>query len=170
MAQNPIHAWLRGPEANITPGLQPVAHAIIQTLEEVEEFVADFPDDRLWVQPLGLASVGFHLRHITGVVDRLFTYARGEALTPDQLTAARQESTEPEEPTTVAALLGALTDRLQSALAELKEFSAEELARPIGIGRKQLPSTVQGALFHAAEHSQRHTGQLLVTARVVAAE
>ncbi|WP_373398612.1 hypothetical protein V8V91_02485 [Algoriphagus halophilus] len=38
------------------------------------------------------------------------------------------------------------------------------------VGRAQLPSTVGGLLFHAAEHTQRHFGQLLVTVKVILAE
>jgi len=170
VSPNPIHAWLRGPEANIAPGLQPVAHALIQTLEEVTEFVEGFPDDKLWVRPFGLASVGFHLKHIPGVVDRLFTYARGEQLSDEQSTASRQESAEPATPTTLGELLSALTARLERALVELQSFDEAGLHEAIEIGRKKLPSTVQGALFHAAEHSQRHTGQLLVTTRAVTAD
>lgn len=169
MATNPTHPWLRGPETGIATGLQPVAHALIQTIEEVTEFVAGFPDEKLWVRPQGLASVGFHLRHIAGVVDRLFTYARGHQLTPEQRQAGLQESKEPESPTTVAELLESMTARLERALQELQEFDGAKLHEPIEVGSKRLPSTVQGALFHAAEHSQRHTGQLLVTAKVVAA-
>ncbi|MEI9810890.1 MAG: hypothetical protein WDO16_25110 [Bacteroidota bacterium] len=38
-----------------------------------------------------------------------------------------------------------------------------------GVGRAKIPSTVMGLLFHAAEHTMRHTGQLLVTAGILKA-
>ncbi|HZJ10859.1 MAG TPA: DinB family protein [Trueperaceae bacterium] len=168
MAATQTHPWLRGPVKDVAAGLQPVAHALMQTIEEATAGVAGLPDDRLWRRPAGLASVGFHLKHIAGVVDRLFTYARGDALSPEQRQALAQESREPDVPMTVTQLLDALTRRLEGAIEELKTLGASDLQAERLVGSKKLPSTVQGLLFHAAEHSQRHVGQLLVTAKVVA--
>ncbi len=166
---HPESPWLRGPVAGIAPGLQPVAHALIAAMEEAAEFVADFPDERLWDEPAGLASVGFHLTHIPGSLDRLFTYARGEPLSDEQRAALSKERSGPDLGVTTDELLARLTDRLQAAVKELEGYGADELHQERLIGSKKIPSTVQGALFHAAEHTQRHIGQLLVTARVVAA-
>src|SRR5207253_992178 len=83
--------WQRGPVENIPALLQPVAHALLQAKEEVSEIVKGFPDSHLWQKPAGVASVGFHLQHLTGVLDRLFTYARGEALQAEQLKALAEE-------------------------------------------------------------------------------
>ena len=77
--------WLRGPLPNIQQLLQPVAHALLQAREEVNEMLAGFPEDKLWIKVAGLAPVGFHLQHLTGVLDRLFTYAAGGKLTDEQL-------------------------------------------------------------------------------------
>ena len=77
---SPPETWLRGPVPDIPPLLQPVAHALLQAAEEVAALLTDFPAEKLAERPLGLASVGFHLRHLTGVLDRTFTYARSEAL------------------------------------------------------------------------------------------
>ena len=55
---------------------------------------------------------------------------------------------------------------MERALAQLRRTDERELTAPRGVGRAQLPSSVIGLLFHAAEHTQRHLGQMLVTARV----
>ncbi len=158
--------WLRGPIANIPMLLQPVAHALLQSAEEVEKLMLGFPDEKLWIRPAGVASVGFHLQHLTGVLDRLFTYARGKSLTTEQLQALRSEGS-PSPELTVQGMVHRHRDQIEIAIAQLKDTREETLLHPVGVGRKKLPSTVLGLLFHAAEHTQRHTGQLLVTARIL---
>ncbi len=159
--------WLRGPVSNIPSLLQPVAHAIMQSLEEVEKLMKEFPEDKLWGRPAGVASPGFHLQHLTGVLDRLFTYARGEGLSQDQFDYLRQEGSAPSDPITVSDLLENFREQVEKSLRQLEQTDEASLLRPIGVGRKKLPSNVLGLLFHAAEHTQRHTGQLLVTVRVL---
>src|SRR5215213_4826524 len=83
--------WLRGPLSGISFYLQPIAHALLQAKEEVSELMKDFPEEKLWVKPGGLASPGFHLQHLSGVLDRLFTYANGQALSSQQLQAFKEE-------------------------------------------------------------------------------
>src|SRR5690242_9408896 len=83
--------WLRGPLPSIPSLLQPVAHALLQAREEVMELMEGFPEELLWERPAGVASPGFHLQHLSGVLDRLFTYARGEALDRGQLDALATE-------------------------------------------------------------------------------
>jgi uncharacterized damage-inducible protein DinB len=159
-------AWLRGPVDGVPPLLQPVAHALIQAREDAASLLDGFPADRLWGRPADMASVGFHLRHMRGVIDRLFTYARGELLTVEQRRELAGEGTPPEEAVTAADLLRALDEQVDAALAQLRATDPATLTEPRGVGQAQLPSTVLGLLFHAAEHVQRHAGQLLVTARV----
>ncbi|QHT65549.1 DinB family protein [Rhodocytophaga rosea] len=159
--------WLRGPVAGVTPLLQPVAHALLQAREEVSTYVADFPAERLWEKPARMASVGFHLMHLTGVLDRLFTYAQGQTLSADQLKALSQEGSEPFAGCTAEDLAGLFSKQVDKSLAQLRETNEQTLLEPRGVGRAQLPSTTLGLLFHAAEHTQRHVGQLLVTARIV---
>lgn len=158
--------WLRGPLPDVPPLLQPVAHALLQAREELQAALVDFPAELLWQRPAGVASVGFHLRHLTGVLDRLLTYARGEALTGEQLRYLRAEAEETAE-TTTRELVGAFGARVEAALAQLRATDAATLTEVRGVGRAQLPSTVIGLLTHAAEHTMRHLGQLLVTARVL---
>jgi uncharacterized damage-inducible protein DinB len=159
-------AWLRGPVAGVPVPLQPVAHALIQAREEARELLRDFPAGLLWTRPAGLAAVGFHLQHIAGVVDRLFTYARGEVLSDEQRAALAKEGSPPEVPTSVDVLLAALDAQVDRALDQLRATSPHALSEPRQVGRLRLPSTMLGLLFHAAEHTQRHIGQVLVTARV----
>ena len=160
--------WLRGPVEGVPALLQPVAHALLQSREEVAALVADLPADKLWDRPGGAASAGFHLQHLDGVLDRMLTYARGEALSETQLAALRAEGV-PDPALTPAALADAFADRVDAALAQLRATDPATLAEPRPVGRKRLPSTVIGLLAHAGEHSQRHVGQLLVTVRVIAA-
>ncbi len=159
-------AWLRGPVEGVPALLQPVAHALQQAREEARAVLRDFPEDRLWNRPAGLASVGFHLQHMSGVVDRLFTYARESSLSTTQLEAREKEGHPPESHGTVDDLLNAFDAQVERALNELRAIQPQTLTETRLVGRMRLPSTMLGLLFHAAEHVQRHVGQLLATARV----
>lgn len=156
---------MRGPVTGVSPLLQPVAHALLQAVDEVEEAMASFDQKRLWIKPAGMASVGFHLLHIRGVIDRLFTYAKGESLTPPQFDYLERE----QFPTGVstAVLVGHFRTQVDNAIAYLANVNEDNILAPRGIGRHQIPTNMLGLLFHAAEHTQRHVGQLLVTARWV---
>jgi uncharacterized damage-inducible protein DinB len=151
--------WLSGPVENIPSLLQPVAHALLQAREEVRESVKDFPQSLLWHRPGGAASVGFHLQHLTGVLDRLFTYARGEHLNHQQLEYLKAEGMENE-----SIEISELLENFNQQLQDTRENSLLEFR---GVGRKRIPSNVIGLLFHTAEHTQRHTGQLLVTVKIL---
>ncbi|HZW28526.1 MAG TPA: DinB family protein [Trueperaceae bacterium] len=168
MAQQLPHPWLRGPVDGVPKELQPVAHALIQTVEEVDEFMAGFPDSLLWEPVAGLAPVGFHLKHIAGVIDRLFAQAIVGGVTPEMRRSFEVESTHglPEGATT-SDLVRLVRDAVDRAIGQLRSTDPATLYEHRGVGSKQLPSTVAGMLFHAAEHAQRHCGQLLVTARVL---
>ena len=160
-------AWLRGPIEGVPDVLQPIAHALLQAGEESRSLLQNFPAERLWTRPAGLASVGFHLQHMTGVVDRLFTYARGQSLSAEQQEMLAREGHQPETEGGVDELLDAFDAQVERALDHLRAMQPHALTEARAVGRKQLPSTVLGLLFHAAEHVQRHVGQLLVTARVL---
>jgi uncharacterized damage-inducible protein DinB len=156
--------WMRGPVDGIPALLQPVAHTLLQAQEELHTAMNDFPEALLWLQPLGVASVGFHLQHIPGVLDRLFTYAAGQSLSATQMEYLAGEGKQMEG-VTISSLLTALDIQVSAAIATLKVTEESSLTDFRGVGRKQLPSTVMGLLFHAAEHTMRHTGQLLVTVK-----
>ena len=158
--------WLSGPVENIPLLLQPVAHALLQSREEVGESVKDFPHSQLWQKPGGAASVGFHLQHLTGVLDRLFTYAKAEQLNHQQLEYLKAEG-KLNESIQVSELLENFNQQVDIALKQLQNTREDSLLEFRGVGRKQIPSNVLGLLFHAAEHTQRHTGQLLVTVKLL---
>jgi len=158
--------WQRGPIAGVPDVLQPVAHILLQVQESVHELVDGLTDEQWNARPANVASAAFHVRHITGVIDRLFTYARGQTLNDAQFAALKLER----EPVTVAdvsTVLSALDARVGAAIDELRNTDPATLGDFRGIGRKQLPSTVIGCLVHGAEHSMRHVGRLSVTVRVV---
>ena len=163
-----LEPWLRGPLPGVPDLLQPVAHALVQAREEVPEFVAGVGGAALWTCPAGRASVGFHLQHLAGVLDRLLTYARGGVLTDDQLAALRAEGV-PHPALTTGGLVAAFEDAVDRALGQVRATDPATLLEARAVGRDRVPSTVLGLLVHAAEHTQRHAGQLLVTASVVAA-
>ena len=158
--------WQRGPVEGIPALLQPVAHALLQAEEEIVDAITGMPEDLLWQQPAGAASAAFHVKHITGVIDRLFTYANGQMLDQQQFERIKLEAVR-YEVITAPQLLDALHAQIQAALAQLSQTKEKTLKDERGIGRKQIPTTVLGLLFHAAEHTMRHTGQLLVTVRIV---
>ena len=165
-SSNTREVWLRGPVAGVPALLQPVAHALLQARNEVLDLVAGLPDSHLWERPAGVASPGFHLQHLHGVLDRLFTYARGEPLNSVQLAALAAEGT-PAAEATGASLARDFAARVERAVEELRTVSAQTLTVAREVGRARLPSTVLGLYVHAAEHTQRHVGQLLVTVRVL---
>lgn len=158
--------WLRGPVPGVPALVQPIAHALLQAREEVNAFMIGFPGALLWEKPFGAASVGFHLQHLTGVLDRLFTYANGDTLNPQQLSALAAEGIV-DPAITVSSLLSAFHQQVEKALRQLQHAEESCLTEARGVGRAQLPSTVIGLLTHAAEHTMRHTGQLNVTVKVV---
>lgn len=159
-------AWLRGPLDGVPTQLQPVAHALAQALEDVERAGAPLTPEELRARPGGAASVGFHLRHLAGSTDRLLAYARGEQLAPAQLALLAAE--EEEAPGVGAAeLLAGVRAAVGRALEQLRatpEASLDELRE---VGRGRLPSSVRGLLYHVGEHTARHAGQVVTTARVV---
>lgn len=167
MALNKLpEVWLCGPLEGIPALLQPVAHALLQAQEEIHDLLLDFPETLLWEQPAGVASPGFHLQHMAGVLDRLFTYAEGQMLSAQQLEYLAKEG-KPAHDTSLLSLLTAFDTQLNRSVTQLKAINTDTLTAVRMVGRKQVPSTVLGLLFHAAEHTMRHTGQLLVTVTVL---
>ena len=156
--------WLRGPLPDMPGLLQPVAHALLQAREEVNMIMKDFPDGLLWEKPAGLASPAFHLQHLTGVLDRLLTYARGEQITAEQLAYLEAEG-KTDEKTSAAYLITVFNKQVDLAIAQLEQTEVVLLTEPREVGRANLPSTVIGLYVHAAEHTMRHLGQLLVTVK-----
>jgi len=167
MSQPLPEPWLRGPILGIPPLLQPAAHALIMAIEDCETAAVSLTTDELWREPGGAASVGFHLRHLSGATDRLLTYARGELLTSAQKTFMLAERIPGDPPSSVAPLLTAWRATVDRALAQMADTAEATLTEFRGVGRAQLPSTVIGLLFHAADHASRHTGQVVTTVKLL---
>ncbi len=166
MALQKHEVWQRGSLPLVPLLLQPVAHALLQAREEVAELMQHFPSILLWVCPAGKASTGFHLQHLSGVIDRVFTYARNEPLNCYQFEELAAEGKNL-KPTTTAELINRFNRQIDQALEQIKNTDEKTLTEYRPIGRAGLPSTVIGLLFHAAEHTMRHVGQLMVTVAVV---
>ncbi len=161
-----IEFWLRGPVEGVPALLQPAAHALLQSEKDLGEYTKGFPQELLWEKVGGRASVGFHMQHITGVLDRMMTYSESKALSEEQFNYLETEGLR-DDNLKVDYLREQFSDQVCKALGYFQTISDEKLKEKRTVGRKKLPSTVLGLLFHAAEHSQRHIGQLLVTASIL---
>jgi hypothetical protein len=160
--------WQRGPIDGVPAALQPVAHILLQVGESVDELADNLTEAEWNARPAGVASAAFHVRHMAGVIDRLFTYARGETLSEDQFASMRAEGA-PLAAADAPKIIAALHARIDAALAQLRATNPDTLGDFRAIGRAKLPSTVIGCLVHGAEHAMRHVGQLSVTTRVARA-
>jgi hypothetical protein len=158
--------WLRGPLPDVHPLLSPALYSFEQTREDLAAHTEGLTTAQVWASPHGLAPLGFHIRHIAGSVDRLTTYLDGRALDEAQMAALAAEM----QP---GASLGELLANLDRSLARaeqvIRRIDPATLADARCVGRKQLPTTVIGLLMHIAEHTQRHLGQAIATAKIVAA-
>lgn len=163
----PVEVWLRGPIEGLAPALQPAAHTLIQVREDVERAVAGLTETQLWERPANVAAVGYHLLHLPGSLDRLLTYSRGVPLTEQQLRQLAAERIAHEDRPGLAPLLTRLVSGIDSALGYLRTVPLESLYLTREVGRKRLPSTTIGLIFHAAEHSSRHAGQIVTLAPIV---
>jgi hypothetical protein len=144
----------------------PVVHALIQARDDLERLVTTVPPEHVWRRPGGAASIGFHVRHAGGALDRLFTYARGEALSDGQRAALKAEGEPGDPPLALATLVAEVSRIIDTAMAQLRATARESLLDDRKVGRAGLPATVLGLLFHAAEHTTRHVGQAVTTALV----
>jgi uncharacterized damage-inducible protein DinB len=159
--------WLRGPVEGVPAVLMPAAHAFLQVSEEVAAVAGTLTSDELWAKPGGAGSPAFHLQHIVGATDRLLTYARGEALTDAQKAYLKSEGTPGEPAATAESLAAAVQKSLADAVDVLRGTAADSVTQARAVGRAALPTTVLGLLFHAAEHAQRHAGQLTTTVKIL---
>lgn len=159
-----LEFWMKGPVPDVPALLQPVVHALLQMQKEIHDDLDNFCDENLWICPKGMASVGFHLKHIAGVIDRMFTYAEEKTLTEDQWDYLRSES---RSGLKLSDLLIHLDGVIQSAVNRLRQVEEKHLTETRFLGQKKIPVTLIGLLFHSAEHGMRHMGQMKVTAKVV---
>lgn len=160
-------AWLSGPLSDVPRLLMPAAHALAQSRSDLERHAANLTAEEVWSEPGGAPSVGFHLRHIAGSIDRLLTYTAGRQLTAEQFRELAGEGVPGEPPPMAAELLAAAAAQIGRALEVIGGTRDEDLFDGRGVGRARLPTNVFGLLFHIAEHTQRHVGQIIATATVV---
>lgn len=156
--------WMRGTHTELDALRRGVVHALELALEEAELWASSLPDLAMEARPLGLPSVGWQLRHTARSLDRLLTYAEDFALTEAQLRAL---ATEGEAQSSVATMTE-FRNGIAAARARVEQFVPELYEAPRGIGRQRLPTTVGGLLLHCAEHTQRHAGQMVTTAKLAA--
>jgi uncharacterized damage-inducible protein DinB len=163
----PPEVWLWGPVEGIHPLLQPAAHTFLQVREDILPIVADLTPDQLWARPSGAAAIGFHLLHLPGSLDRLLAYSRGGALSAGQTRDLVAERTVHEDRPELTWLLDRFAALIDAGLGFLRTVPETNFLVPREVGRKRLPSTTLGLIFHAAEHSSRHAGQIVVLNRIV---
>jgi uncharacterized damage-inducible protein DinB len=159
-----LEVWLRGPLSDYIDELQPVAHSLLQVREELARAAAVSPQ-QLWARPGGAASIGFHLKHLAGSLDRLLTYAAGKPLNAAQQKHLASEEQQTDE--SAETLVRLAQEAIDRALTHVRTTPLCTLDEAREVGRGRLPSTVLGLLFHAAEHAQRHSAQIITTAKIV---
>lgn len=166
MAEARPEPWMRGTHRELDPVRRAVVHALELAGEDAERWCAPLDEAALLARPSGLPSVAFHMRHIVRSLDRLLTYAEDRALNEAQLDALATEH----EVIAGGALWLEFEEGLARAMDRVAATDAALYAEARGIGRQRLPTTVAGLLIHCAEHTQRHAGQMVTTAKTVAGQ
>jgi uncharacterized damage-inducible protein DinB len=166
-----VEPWLRGTHSDVPAVGRAVLHALDLALDDITKWTEGLTDLEIHTEPLGLTPVAFHLRHIARSVDRILTYAEGGQLTAEQLAALKAEQIGPEhdEKETLAALLAEVEVSFANAADRIRVLAGAGFNTFRGVGRKQLPTSIGGALIHVADHTQRHAGQVVTTAKVLKA-
>jgi len=159
-----VEPWLRGTHAEVPAVGRAVLHALDLALEDLTKWTAGLSDAQVRSEPLGLTSVAFHLRHIARSVDRILSYAEGKQLSAEQLAALKAEKNGEE---TLAVLLAEVEASFSNANDRIRVLATADFDTPRGVGRKELPTSLGGALIHVADHTQRHVGQVVTTAKVL---
>lgn len=158
-----VEPWLRGTLTEIDPVRRGVLHALELAAEDVAKWCEGLSDEEMEARPLGVASVGFHVRHMVRSLDRLLTYAEGSALTKLQMEKLKSEMESSGRDKTMMEF----AEGIEVAGVRVRQFAPNSLETERGIGRKMLPTTVGGLLVHCADHTQRHVGQAVTTAKIV---
>ena len=160
-----VEPWLRGTLGEVRAVQRGVLHALELASEDIEKWCGALGDAELNARPFGIAPVAFHLRHIARSIDRLLTYAEGAQLSPGQLAALKSEldNGAGKEP-----LFAEFHQALADAARRVRAIAAANIEQPREVGKKKLPTSVGGLLVHIADHTQRHVGQAIVTAKLAA--
>jgi uncharacterized damage-inducible protein DinB len=164
VAQPVPEPWLRGPLQGIHPIVMPVFFTFTQVREDLAKHGQGLTREQIWRNLHGAASVGFHIKHIAGSVDRLTTYLAGDQLNEKQMQFMREEG---EPDADLDELLRLLDATLQQSEEQLKQVDPATLYEARSVGRKGLPTTVIGLIVHLAEHTNRHLGQAITTIKML---
>ena len=166
-----VEPWLRGTHAEVPAVGRAVLHALDLALDDLTKWTEGLTDAEVHTQPFGLPTIAFHLRHIARSTDRLLSYAEGKQLTGEQLAALKAEQASPEQSgdESLATLLAEVEVSFSNAADRVRVLATANFDTFRGVGRKQLPTSIGGALIHVADHVQRHTGQVVTTAKVLKA-
>jgi len=159
--------WLRGTHTDVPAAGRAVLHALELALDDLTRWTAGLTDAEVHAQPLGLTPIAFHLRHIARATDRILSYAEGKQLSPEQLAALKAEKGEEGEQEPLADLLAEVEISFTDADERIRVLATADLDTPRFVGRRQLPTSIGGALIHVADHTQRHVGQVVTTAKVI---
>jgi uncharacterized damage-inducible protein DinB len=160
-----VEPWLRGTLTEFDAVRRQVLHALELAEEDCARWCAALSIEALEIRPHGLPSVGFQMRHIVRSLDRLLTYLEERQLTPEQMADLQSEQV---PAASRAVLFAEFEVGMATASARIKAIVPGSYEDIRGVGRQRLPSTVGGLLVHCAEHTQRHAGQMVTTAKVVA--
>jgi uncharacterized damage-inducible protein DinB len=161
--------WLRGTHADVPAAARAVLHALDLALDDLTKWTAGLTDAEIHASPLGLTPIAFHLRHIAGSTDRILTYAEGGQISAEQLAALKAEQGSEGNQESLAALLAGVEAAFSNAAERVRVLATANLDTPRAVGRKQLPTSLGGAMIHVADHTQRHVGQVVTTAKVLKA-
>lgn len=169
-----IEPWLRGTHSDVSAAGRAVLHALELALDDLTKWTASLTDAEVHAQPLGLTSIAFHLRHIAGSTDRILTYAEGGQLSTERLAALKSENPAAGEDgegkqESLAELLSGVEVAFSDAADRVRVLATADLNTPRFVGRKQLPTSIGGAMIHVADHTLRHTGQVITTAKAIKA-
>jgi hypothetical protein len=182
-----VEPWLRGTLGEVEPVRRAVHHALELAGEDAVRWCEGLGEAEMFARPLGLPPVAFQMRHMVRSLDRLLTYAEGGQLSKEQLVALRTEMDPWPESGGSEILyskeLGAREQRgvggegvwdefrvgMERAMGRVGAIDPATFAEVRGVGRDRLAATVMGLLIHCAEHTQRHAGQMVTTAKVVLA-
>jgi uncharacterized damage-inducible protein DinB len=159
-----VEPWLRGTLTEVDAVRRQVLHALEMAGEDIQRWCSGLKDAEIHARPFGVASVAFHLRHIAGSLDRLLTYAEGDALSEAQMDALNREM---DGGACSEEILAELQTGLEEARRRVRLTSPGSYEEVRQVGRAMLPSTVGSLLVHCAEHTQRHVGQAVTTAKVM---
>ena len=172
MSTSPVPApytepWLRGTHTDVPAAGRAVLHALELSLDDLTKWTAGLTDAEVRSAPLGLTPIAFHLRHIARSTDRILTYAEGGQLSHEQLAELKSEQDVEGKQETLAELLAAVEVSYSDAADRIRVLATADLNTPRFVGRKQLPTSIGGAMIHVADHTLRHTGQVITTAKVL---